>query len=301
MKKLFDNKIFKILFGIIKFLFVAVIVLYLLFILVQRFSGNKSVFGYRVFTVATGSMSGVYEINDVIAVRDCDVHKLKVGDDVAYQGNRGGYEGMLITHRIIEIEKDDETGELLFTTKGVNSPAADPSISETQILGKVVGIVPFISLLNHVVKSQLGFFLLIFCPLVLVIVLEVLQTITEIQVEKNEIRYVEHEPKENETVEKEEKFTLKSSWKKHKEKEHEEKIDSEVVLNRDFFEENHEEKEEEKKDDNSKKLENTDFFTPVIREVIEISDDEDNRRTESYVDIPTVEEEKEKKDDIIIV
>ncbi len=189
MKKIFGSKIFGFIIGFLRTIFVIVIMCYLAFVIVQRVSGNKSVFGYRLFTVATGSMSGVYEINDVIAVKDCDIKSLKVGDDIAYQGTRGGLEGMLITHRIIKIEKD-EAGKLLFTTKGVNAPAADPVVMEEQVLGRVIGIVPFISLLNHIVKSQLGFFLFIFCPLVLIIVLEVLQTITDIQLEKHEIQEI---------------------------------------------------------------------------------------------------------------
>ena len=194
MKRLFDSKLFRIIYNILRILFVIIIILYLSFIIIQRVTGNKSVLGYRLFTVATGSMSGVYEINDVIAVKDFSTKNLKVGDDVAYEGNRGGYEGMLITHRIVKIE-DSEEGKI-YTTKGVNAPVEDPSITESQILGKVVGVVPVITQLNHAVKSQLGFFLLVFCPLVIIIVLEVLQTITDIKLEKNEIKEIEKPEKE---------------------------------------------------------------------------------------------------------
>jgi signal peptidase I len=135
-------------------------------------------------------MSGVYDINDVIAVKDCDTNTLKVGDDIAYQGSRGGLEGLLITHRIIRIEEKEDGGRI-FVTKGVNAPGEDPAIEESQILGKVVGIVPVISFINHIVKTQLGFFFLIFCPLVIIIVLEVLQTITDYQLDKNEIKEIE--------------------------------------------------------------------------------------------------------------
>ena len=219
MEKILHNKVFQVIEKIISTVFTIVIIAYLSFILFQRISGNKSVMGYRLFTVASGSMSGVYEINDVIAVKDWDVNTLKVGDDVAYQGRRGGLEGKLITHRIIRIEDaEDGTGKI-FVTKGVNAIAEDPAITGEQILGKVVGVVPVISLINHVVKSQLGFFLLIFCPLVLIIVLEVLQTITEIRLEKNEIREIRKEEEDN----KEEK-------KKEKEENKEEKKDEDIEV-----------------------------------------------------------------------
>ena len=188
MVSIFNNKIFKIVYGTLKKIFFTILILYVVFICVQRLSVNNTVFGFRLFTVATGSMKGVYNVNDVIAVKDFDNKKLKVGDDIAFIGNRGGLENKLVTHRIIKIE-EDSTGRI-FTTKGVKNSVEDPSITESQILGKVVGVVPVVTQINHVVKSQLGFFCLIFCPLVLVIVLEILQTITDIKLENNELQEI---------------------------------------------------------------------------------------------------------------
>ena len=188
MGSIFNNKIFKIVYGTLKKIFFTILILYVVFICVQRLSGNNSVFGFRLFTVATGSMKGVYNVNDVIAVKDFDNKKLKVGDDIAFIGNRGGLENKLVTHRIIKIE--EESNVRIFTTKGVKNSVEDPSITESQILGKVVGVVPVVTQINHVVKSQLGFFCLIFWPLVLVIVLEILQTITDIKLENNELQEI---------------------------------------------------------------------------------------------------------------
>ena len=188
MGSIFNNKIFKIVYGTLKKIFFTILILYVVFICVQRLSGNNTVFGFRLFTVATGSMKGVYNVNDVIAVKDFDNKKLKVGDDIAFIGNRGGLENKLVTHRIIKIE--EESNVRIFTTKGVKNSVEDPSITESQILGKVVGVVPVVTQINHVVKSQLGFFCLIFWPLVLVIVLEILQTITDIKLENNELQEI---------------------------------------------------------------------------------------------------------------
>ena len=188
MGSIFNNKIFKIVYGTLKTIFFIILILYVVFICVQRLSGNNSVFGFRLFTVATGSMKGVYNVNDVIAVKDFDNKKLKVGDDIAFIGNRGGLENKLVTHRIIKIE--EESNGRIFTTKGVKNSVEDPSITESQILGKVVGVVPVVTQINHVVKSQLGFFCLIFWTLVLVIVLEILQTITDIKLENNELQEI---------------------------------------------------------------------------------------------------------------
>ena len=190
MKKInefFSNKIFKFIFGLLRFVVYSLLIIYVAFTLFQRFTNNSSFLGYRLFNVATGSMIPVYNINDIIIVKETDVSTLKVGDDVAYKGTRAGLEGKIITHRIIKIEENNN-GEFRIFTQGVNSKNVDPSISGSQILGKVEGNLFFINELNHIVKSNLGFFFLVFCPLVLVIALEIAQSIIEYKLEKNEIQ-----------------------------------------------------------------------------------------------------------------
>ncbi len=191
MEKIFNCKIFRVIYEFLKGLLFLIMFLYIAFICIQRVSGNSGIMGYHLYTVATGSMTGVYNVNDVIVVKTFDTSKLKVGDDVAYVGNRGGLEDKLVTHRIIKIE-DGEDGRI-FTTKGVSNQVEDPSITSSQIVGKVTGVLPVVTQLNHIIKSQAGFFCLIFCPLVLVIVLEILQTITDIKLEKNELEEIYEE------------------------------------------------------------------------------------------------------------
>ena len=140
-------------------------------------------------------MEPVYNVHDVIIVKEVDVTTLKVGDDVAYKGTRAGLEGKIITHRIINIE-EDVNGQTRFFTQGVNSDVADPSIGGEQILGRVEGKLFFINGVNHVVKSNIGFFFLVFCPLVLVICLEIAQTVIELKLEKNEIQEISKKKKE---------------------------------------------------------------------------------------------------------
>ena len=192
IKKILDNKIFKIIYGLVRFSVCLALFVYIAFVMFQRFSGNASLFGYRVFTVASGSMSPAYIVNDVIFVKEVDANSLKVGDDVAYQGTRGGFEGLIITHRIIKIEEESD-GTKRFFTQGINNDNPDPSINEGQILGKVCGKIFFINTLNHIIKNVYGFFFLIFIPLVLVIILEILETIVEYKLENNKIKRIEND------------------------------------------------------------------------------------------------------------
>lgn len=206
MKKLLENKTFQIIYTIIKIFVVAMLSIYLLFVIVQRFTNNSSILGYRVFTIATGSMEPVYNINDVILVKDTDPSTLKKGDDIAYLGNRDAVKGLIVTHRIIRIETFSD-GKVHYTLKGVNNKYEDPSITADQILGKVVGKLPVVNFINHVVKNIYGFFFLVFCPLVLVIFLEIADTIIDMKLEKNEIRLIEKEDKKSKKKNKKENIS----------------------------------------------------------------------------------------------
>ena len=185
LRKILDNKYFQILYKIVKTLIIIVMVTYVAFVVVQRVSGNKSIFGYRIFTVATGSMVPDYEVHDVLAIKEIQEDELKVGDDITYLGNRLDVNGKIVTHRIIEIK--EENGKKKFITKGINNSTKDPSIEENQIYGKVVGKIPIITEINHIIKNQYGFFFLIFVPLVAVIFLEIADTITAIKQDKKDV------------------------------------------------------------------------------------------------------------------
>lgn len=178
-------KVYTTIKTIIDVIFILIIALYIAVVLIQRFSGNKSVFGYRMYNVASESMVPVYKVNDIIAVKDCDTATLKVGDDIAYRGEKLGLSGKIITHRIIKIE--DNNGVREITTKGVNNALSDPPITTKQVVGKVVGVVPIISSINAIVMTQAGFFFLVFVPVVLMACMEIAETIIDNKLEKKEL------------------------------------------------------------------------------------------------------------------
>src|SRR5574344_1038300 len=103
IKKILNNKVFQFFYKIIKAILFTCIILYVLFVLVQRLSNNSAIFGYRIFTVETGSMVPTYKVNDIILVKTVATSSLKVRDVVAYQGLRDDYKGKIISHRIIKI------------------------------------------------------------------------------------------------------------------------------------------------------------------------------------------------------
>ncbi|MBR2828160.1 MAG: signal peptidase I [Bacilli bacterium] len=182
---LFQNKIFKGIFNTIKIVFFILLIFYSIFIGLLKYSNYHSIFGYRIYSISSNSMKKVYRLYDVVLVKKVKKNSLKEGVDILYLGERGGLKGKRVLHRIVKIEKDDK-GKFYYT-QGVSSPTIDPSIQEEQIIGKAIGRVLILSEANHLLKNQYGFFFLIFCPLVLLIMIELLKTITDMKVEKGRL------------------------------------------------------------------------------------------------------------------
>lgn len=93
--------------------------------------GNNysSFFGYSTFEVQTGSMADTINPGDWIIVKQAKTINLE--DIVTYEKN-----GEFITHRVIEAYKGT------FVTRGDANVSKDEAISQDQIVGKVVKILP---------------------------------------------------------------------------------------------------------------------------------------------------------------
>lgn len=177
----------KILFNLIKYAAIVFIVIFLAFVLVQRFSNNQlAVGGYRMFSVVSESMAPTYVVGDIIITKNVAYEDLKPGDDIAYQGLEGTYKGKIITHRIQEIK--NENNEKLIKTKGINNAVPDPNINYSQVYGRVVFRPLLLSKINKAIQTSEGFYCLIFIPLALIIGSEILQTSLEKYKEKHNIK-----------------------------------------------------------------------------------------------------------------
>ena len=148
------------------FLFVILIIL-IIFAVVQKTSDNrKSIGGIKIFTVITGSMIPVYDIGDILIVKEVLPEKIKVEDDIVYQGEKGSFKGKTITHRVISIKKKDD-GNYGIITKGVANFSQDPEINQTQVLGKVIFKVPIISFILKIITN---IYLWMFIPVIILII-----------------------------------------------------------------------------------------------------------------------------------
>lgn len=110
-----------------------------------------NVFGYSYFVVASGSMSGEIEVNDIIFVKI--TRDVKVDDIVTYKSD----DGAIITHRLISMSNGE------YILKGDANNTADDPINK----GQIIGIVSLIVSPSFILKC-IAIFLILFIFLALI-------------------------------------------------------------------------------------------------------------------------------------
>lgn len=113
-----------------------------------------NVFGYSYFVVATGSMSGYIEVNDIIFVRlDNNIKHMDIDDVITFKNK----EGEIITHRIIS-----KSGKNLIT-QGDRNNTPDEAITSKDIIGIVKLVIP-----PSLILKSIAIFLIVFIFLALI-------------------------------------------------------------------------------------------------------------------------------------
>ena len=184
VKKIIENKKFKIVMNVIRVLIFIIFVGFILSVCLQRFSDNKiSFFNYRMFTVITGSMKPKYNVGDVLILKEVDPSKIKVGDTISYLGTEGSFKGEVITHQVIGIKTNDK-GEYIFRAKGLANLIEDPEVHESQLYGVVIYKSFILSTIYKIIGTSVGFYLFIIIPLMFIIGSEMLSFLLEREEER---------------------------------------------------------------------------------------------------------------------
>ncbi len=111
-------------------------------------------FGTGMAVVQSGSMEPTYKKGDLLFVKEKDDYE--TGDVVVYQS-----EGVLIVHRIINIDGDT------VTTKGDANSAEDPSFDKSAIKGAAAFKIPFVGYVVDFLKTPAGIIIIVICAVLL--------------------------------------------------------------------------------------------------------------------------------------
>ena len=156
-------------------------VIIIIFLVISKVQGNPpTLFGHQMYFIRTGSMSPYLEPGDVIISKKYNGGELVAGDNgdvVTYRGEVGG-NADLITHRVIEVDGDK------VITQGDANNIADSAITKNEIEAVMVYKAVIIDKVYKIISTTWGFWLLIFAPIALLIVSEIVSLVKELKKEK---------------------------------------------------------------------------------------------------------------------
>ena len=202
-----DNIAVKIIWKTIKILIEILLLIIALTIIIQRVTNNEhGFFGYRIFCVITGSMEPQYTVGDIILSKYKEPEDLRVGDTLVYIRKKNQYAGKIITHKIVEIEQD-ENGKYLFHTMGIANVVEDPVVEEDQVYGVVISSIKMMTWLYRIMSNKYGLYFIIILPISIFIFVSFLRS-------KSKEKKRELEENERERLRQEEKAKLESEMKK---------------------------------------------------------------------------------------
>lgn len=137
VKNIFE-KVTNVIMNILIFIFGIILLISIYNNIQVKILGNDyaSFFGYSLFEVQTGSMSGTIEAGDWIVVKYD--RNIEVDDIITFKQN-----GEFITHRVIESYNGT------YITKGDVNNTEDEPISKEQIVGEVVKILPGFGIIRN--------------------------------------------------------------------------------------------------------------------------------------------------------
>jgi len=122
-------------------------------------SPDKSLFGYRYYTVLTPSMEPAYSVGDMVIVKVADAGVINVGDVITFNPSSDGE--AYLTHRVVEkIEDYNGTGVTCFRTKGDANNSEDSFlIDESRVIGVVKFGIPVLGFIVRFIQMRWFFVL----------------------------------------------------------------------------------------------------------------------------------------------
>ncbi len=152
---------------------------------------------FSAYTIVSPSMVPAINVLDVVVTMRVDEPTdLKKGDIITFNSTDYRYSGVLVTHRIVDIE-ETSSGEYLFTTKGDNNNTQDSSrISFDKIYGRVLFRIPKIGYIQYYLSSVLGWIAIIVVPAIMIIGYDIFKLVKTLKNNDNEGEYSEKIKKE---------------------------------------------------------------------------------------------------------
>ena len=155
------------------------------FILLNIFSmNNKSLFGFRIYRVISGSMQPALQIGDVIIVKKSNNYSER--DIITYSNGL-----TTITHRIIAINNDE------VITKGDANEVDDKPINKEQIVGKFFFRISNFSLFSIILSKNVIYLIMIFLLVLIFLLVICDRIIKNLRYQSNNVKKLKKNKEKN--------------------------------------------------------------------------------------------------------
>lgn len=160
-------------------------------------SGKNKKDLFSAYTIVSPSMVPAINVLDVVVtMRVNSPEDLEKGDIITFNSTDYRYSGVLVTHRIVDIEKTT-SGVYLYTTKGDNNNTQDSSrISFDEIYGRVIFKIPKIGYIQYYLSSILGWVAIIIVPAVMIIGYDIYKLVKTLRSKEDNTKKIDNK-KEN--------------------------------------------------------------------------------------------------------
>lgn len=147
-----------------------------------------SFFGWKPFIVLSGSMETQIMTGDIAVVKEINTNELKENDIIAFKDN----EDIVITHRIVEIVREDD-GKAKYKTKGDNNNIEDDGyVYPDQVEGIYKFRVGKLGNLAIFIQTPVGMVVSISIPLIMLLLIQWAEAAQEKKYKSNREQEIEN-------------------------------------------------------------------------------------------------------------
>ncbi len=168
LKKHGDLKIAVNIIICLLYIIIIPIILYDVFLIIQTIIKpgiTPDLFGFKTFTIISGSMEPTINIDDVIIVKSVSKSDIQINDIITFKED-----GEIITHRVKDLKVVDN--QFIYTTKGDSNEVTDlQDVKYESIEGKYINKIPKIGKVFSLIKNKYIFSLI----LILLIICYIIQ------------------------------------------------------------------------------------------------------------------------------
>lgn len=167
-------KIFKILSAIFYFLILVFILLMAGSLVLNKLNTPIK---YRLFSVQSGSMEPAIPIGSLVVIAPVETYQK---DDIINFRDEGN-SNRTVTHRIVNISRDEDLNTTSYRTKGDANEDPDLELIRSErVNGKLIFHLPYLGYPVAFAQTQTGFITLVIIPATLIIYTELLNIKNEI-------------------------------------------------------------------------------------------------------------------------